>query len=70
MYILFATLLIYKGITGTLTICNKFANHFFDNLPYQLQNLPNIPEDLIKPHHDYNLFFLSKLLKESEKTLQ
>ena len=67
---LFATSLIHGGITDAVVIWDKFATHFCDNLPYQLQNWPNIPEELTNPHHDYGLYLLGELLKESGKSLE
>ena len=70
LYALFATSLVYRGITDTIAISDKFANHFCDDLSHQLQDWPNIPEDLTNPHYDYGLYLLSKLLKKSRKTLE
>ena len=67
---LFATSLVHGGITDAIAIWDKFANHFCDDLPHQLQDWPNIPEDLTNPHYDYGLYLLSELLKESGKTLE
>ena len=66
---LFATLLIHGEITDAGAIWNTFATYFCYDLPHQLQNWPNIPEDLTNPHYDYGLYLLGELLKESGKTL-
>ena len=64
---LFATLLINGEITDAATIWDTFGIYFCDNRSYQLWNWPNIFEHLINPHHDYGLFLLGELLKESGK---
>ena len=66
---LFTILVIHGEITDAIAIWDLFAIYFCDNLPYQLQNLPNIPEHLTNLHHNYNLYLFSKLLKEPGKTL-
>lgn len=63
-------MLVYRGITDAIIIRDKFANHFYDNLSYQLQNWPNISENLTNPHHDYDLYLFSKLLKKLRKILE
>lgn len=70
LHTLFVILLIHGGITDINAIWNIFVTHFYNNLLYQLQNWLNIPENLTNPYHDYSLYFLSKLLKKSEKTLE
>ena len=70
LHVLFATSLIHGGLTDAIAIWDKFATHFCDDLPYQLQNWPNIPEELTNPHHDYGLYLLGELLKESGKSLE
>ena len=67
---LFATSLIHGGITDAITIWNKFATHFCDNLPHQFHNWSDIPNKLTNPHHDYGLYLLGELLKESGKKLE
>lgn len=67
---LFATSLIYGGITDAGAIWDKFATNFYDDLPHQLRNWPNIPEHLTNPHHDYGLYLLNELLKELGKNLE
>lgn len=47
---LFATLLVHGGITNAVAIWVQFAHRFCDDLPHQLENWPNIPEDLPDPH--------------------
>ncbi len=69
LHTLFAPLLIYRKSTDTATIWDLFATHFYDNLPCQLRNWLNIPEYLTNLYHDYDLYLLIELLKESEKTL-
>ena len=66
---LFATSLIHGEITDTAAIWDLFTIHFCDDLPHQLRNWPNIPEHPTNPHHDYGLYLLGELLKESGKTL-
>ena len=62
--------LVYGGITDAIAIWDKFADHFCNNLFHQLRDWPNIPKDLTNPNHDYGLYLLSELLKESGKTLE
>lgn len=69
LHALFATSLVHRSISDLVAIWNQFANKFCDDLPYQLQDWPNIPENLINPHYDYGLYLLSELLKESGKHL-
>ena len=70
LHALFATSLIHKEITDVVAIWDKLATQFCGNLSYQLQNWPDIPEELINPHHDYGLYLFDELLKESGKTLE
>ena len=67
---LFATSLIYGGITDAVIIWDKFVTHFCDNLPHQLHNWPDILNELTNPHHDYGLYLFGELLKESGKSLK
>lgn len=68
--ILFAISLVHREITDTIAIWDKFANYFCDDLPYQLHDWPNKPEDLTNPHYDYSLYLFFELLKESGKTFK
>ena len=70
MRALFATSFIHGEITDAGAIWDKFATNFCDDLPHQLQNWLNIPEHLTNPHHDYGLYLLNELLKESGKNLE
>ena len=65
-----ATLLVYGRITNGITIWDKFTNYFCDGLPHQLQDWPNISEDLTNPYYDYGLYFFSELLKKSGERLK
>lgn len=59
-----------KKISNRIAIWDKFAIYFYNNLLYQFQNLPNIPEDLTNMYLIYTLYFFNKLLKESEKIFE